>query len=65
MKTPDCGDMVVTKVGKIEGMITCVAKRFGAMQYEITYIADGKHYLDWFRRMEFEFKEENGVGFGK
>ncbi len=49
-----CGTKVDTKIGKIQGMITCSSIRFDKVQYEITFNNDGKFETVWMNEEEFE-----------
>ena len=48
----NCGTFIVTKLHKIEGMITASTIRFDAVIYEITYGVDFKTV--YMRRDEFD-----------
>ena len=63
-----CGTEVTTKLGEIEGMITCQSIRFEKVIYEITYF-DGKSPKTlWMNENEFKLgkkSKEVKVGFNK
>ena len=48
-----CGVLITTKLGKIDGMITCISIRFDKIQYEITYLKDGEEKTSWMNEMQF------------
>lgn len=48
-----CGTNVTTKIGGIQGMITCASVRFETVSYEITYLIDDKFETVWMREGEF------------
>lgn len=60
-----CGTTVTTKLGKIEGTITCQSIRFRLVQYEITYILNGERKTFWADEDEFitATHERQKVGF--
>jgi len=49
-----CGSIVKTKIGGIEGMITCQSIRFDKIQYEITYFTNNEQKCIWMNENEFE-----------
>lgn len=54
-----CGDIVITRLGKVEGMVTAIIDRFGQITYEITTVVEGKFDGGPFRREEFDIKESD------
>ena len=60
----NCGDMVITKLGGMECMITCVAVRFGATTYEATYLLNGEFIEIWLREDEFYLNEDTDKKIG-
>lgn len=60
----NCGDLVTTKLGKLEGMITCKCDRFSKITYEISYFINGEQKAVWMFPEEFTLKpEEKIIGF--
>lgn len=54
IKIRHCGSVVKTKIGSIEGMITCASIRFDKVQYEISYFVGGDQKSIWMNEDEFE-----------
>jgi hypothetical protein len=63
VKQIQCGQMVTSKVGKINGMITAKLSRFKDTQYEVTFVVGTEHNTIWLHRQEFEPINENKIGF--
>ena len=49
-----CGTTVKTKIGSINGMITCCSIRFDKANYEITYFVNMEQKTMWMSEQEFE-----------
>ena len=60
-----CGATIKTKIGSIEGMITCQSIRFGNVKYEISYFSDGKQESIWMHEDEFTTNDtkQTKIGF--
>lgn len=64
LKVFNCGTMVTTKLGNLEGMITCYSNRFMKIQYEITYYLNGEFKTVWLTDNEFTTnKSKTKIGF--
>lgn len=62
-----CGTIIKTKIGKIEGMITCQSLRFGQVQYEISYFINNEQKKIWMTEHEFDMISGNHqiIGFAR
>lgn len=71
LKVYPCGTMITTKLGAVQGMITCQSIRFRRVSYEITFDSNGKPDVFWASEHEFDteaakevigfkFKNKNG-----
>ena len=63
-----CGTEVTTKLGEIEGMVTCQSIRFERVIYEITYFDAKTSKTLWMHENEFilgKKAKKVKVGFGK
>lgn len=59
-----CGINVCTRTGSLLGLITCSSIRFDKIQYEITYLNDGKFETVWMNENEFRSEgEKQYIGF--
>lgn len=60
-----CGTTVITKIGKIEAIITAESRRFDKVVYELSYFYNGEYKSCWCNENEFYEKgnEETGIGF--
>lgn len=65
MNVYKCGTNVLTKLGKVEGIITEVCIRFDSVQYGVSYFKDSEYKTVWLNENEFETdsKQKNKVGF--
>lgn len=48
-----CGSEVITKIGRVTGMITGKTIRFSDVEYEITYFNGSEFKNTWMREQEF------------
>ena len=48
-KLIECGTTVLTKVAKVEGMITCQQIRFNNVTYELTYFDGQEFRTSWMK----------------
>lgn len=53
-----CGTMIITKLGKFEGMITGIFIRFDKISYEITTVISGEPKTFNYYEQEFETDEQ-------
>lgn len=67
MKVLKCGQMVVTKLSKVEGMITTVKIDFDSVSYNVTYLLNDKFENSYFNEFEFDIIEakRQTIGFIK
>ena len=64
LKILSCGTLVRTKLGLIDGIITGISIRFGAVAYEISYFCDGKGLTLWMNEAEFSTNSKHStIGF--
>lgn len=66
MKVIPSGTHITTKLNHIEGIITAISIRFGAVNYEISYFAVNDYKQIWMNESEFTFSAKKKViGFQK
>jgi hypothetical protein len=67
MEIIKCGTIVILKLVRIEGMVTCSSIRFEKVVYEVSYFINGEQKLIWVNEAEFEVKEPESqkIGFKK
>jgi hypothetical protein len=61
------GSKVVTKINKIEAIVTGTVIRFTAIQYELSYFDDKEYRCIWMNENEFDLvdKQHTKIGFNK
>jgi len=66
MELYECGTNVKSVQGNMQGIITGINIRFGAIQYEFSYWLNGDHKSIWVSDVEIESeKEKQKIGFIK
>lgn len=67
MKVFQCGSTVITKIGKVEGIITAVQIRFNRVAYEVSYFVNQEYKTVWLDELEFDIKKckQETIGFIK
>jgi hypothetical protein len=63
IKLYPCGAEVVIKTTKLTGIITGQLNRFGYIEYEVSYFADGIRYSIWMHESQFSTGEKKKIGF--
>jgi len=51
--TYECGNTLMTKLGGLVGMVTCISNRFGKITYEFSYFKENQEYVSiWLSEAE-------------
>lgn len=60
-----CGQKVITKLSKIEGIITSISIKFNYVSYEVSYFHEGEYKQIWLNEAEFdtENQQRQAIGF--
>ena len=57
MEVVKCGTLATTRVGKINGIITCINLRYESVRYEFSYFYSGDYKQIWMDETELEIEE--------